>query len=66
MKVGDLVQPKAEEEECEDGGYGWIGLVIATMIDTSGQKVAVVNWNRNRFEAEEEYCYQLEVINESR
>ena len=66
MKVGDLVRPGAEEEGCEDGTYTWIGLVIAMLIDSDGWRVAVVNWNRDRFESEEEYCHQLKVINESR
>ena len=66
MKVGDLVRPGAELEGWEGGTYTWIGLVIAMLIDSDGWRVAVVNWNRDRFESEEEYCHQLKVINESR
>jgi|ETNmetMinimDraft_8_1059916.scaffolds.fasta_scaffold706410_2 hypothetical protein len=76
MKVGDLVQPKAtllgsgSARACppgaqSDDAYAWIGLVIA-MLKDDGVDIAVVNWNRERFESEEEYCYQLEIVNESR
>jgi len=65
MKVGDLVKPRSSLEGWEDGTFAWVGLIIAMLID-DGDEIAVVNWNRERFEAEEEYCAQLEVVNESR
>ena len=66
MKVGDLVKPRSSLEGWEDGTFAWVGLVMAMLIDDDDDDIAVVHWNRERFEEEEEYCRQLEVISESR
>ena len=66
MKVGDLVRPAKHTEGWEDP-WTWVGLVTAmSSDDLTGADCVIVRWNRERFESEEEYCHQMEVINESR
>ena len=66
MKVGDLVQPVETLSGWEHGTESWIGLVSAVgRRDSVGVDIATVRWNREGFQAEEEYCHHLKIINES-
>jgi len=67
MKVGDLVRPIKSLEGWEQGTESWIGLVLAVYVDAlTGKNIATVRWNREAFQREDEYAYQLEVVCESR
>ena len=65
MEVGDLVRPAKHTEGWEDA-WTWVGLVTAMSVDDFDEACAIVRWNREGFESEEELCHQMEVINESR
>ena len=71
MEVGDLVRTKLPFNFGEQGSeYGVIVDIIAREYDQYDLAAdidvfAIVFWNE-KFPAEEEYMYQLEVVSESR